>query len=156
MNAKILAALLLAMSLGLGQGHAADAKVQTIVSKLKLLNGKRGVSTSSFDQWGTGKCTIEVQEDSSALVSVTFEDTGFYFTPVAHVFENAQALSSDTLLISDSSNRPGGDACGDIGGATSYKKTLKVTDREVVISEKFRCAFELFKKYELTTKCKIK
>lgn len=138
------------------QSFAIDAGVVKIVNKLKSLDGKEGKSESSFDKWGTGKCTIEVSEDSSALLSVTFEDTGFYFTPVAHIFDDAKAIGSDTLLITDNSNRPGGDACGDFGGATGYKKTIKVTDKEVVISEKFRCVFEFFKRYELTTSCKIK
>ena len=136
-------------------GQNASASIDSIVNKLVRLDGKAGVASSNFERGGTQRCVIQTDLDEDS-VSVTFRETGYYFTPVVHVFFNrAKAISNDTLLVSTSSKRPGGDACGDAGGAVNYKKTLTVTDREVVIKEEFRCAFELFKKYQLISKCSL-
>ena len=79
-----------------------------------------------------------------------------YFTPVAHIFNaDAEAINANTVLVSTDSNRPGGDACGDAGGAMRYKKTISVNGRKVTIEESFRCAFEGLKKYVLTSTCQL-
>lgn len=134
--------------------HAQDARVQSLIGKLTKLNGKSGVATSTVERDGTGRCTVRVEKDETGT-SVYFDDTGYYFTPVAHIFDDAESVSATTVLVSRSSDRPGGDACGTAGGAIRYKKIVSLEGKTLKIEETFRCSLELFKKYELTSTCKL-
>lgn len=134
--------------------HAQDARVQSLIGKISKLDGKSGVATSTIERDGTGRCTLRVETDESGT-SIFFDDTGHYFTPVAHIFNDAEAVSETTVLVSTSSDRPGGDACGTAGGAVRYKKTVSLVGKTLKIEETFRCSLELFKKYELTATCKL-
>lgn len=134
--------------------HAQDARVSSLIGKLTKLNGKSGVVTSTVEREGSGRCTLRVETDESGT-SIFFDDTGYYFTPVAHIFDDAEAVSDSVVLVSTSSDRPGGDACGTAGGAIRYKKTVSLVGKTVKIEETFRCSLELFKKYELTSTCKL-
>ncbi len=134
--------------------QAADQNVQKIVAQLIKLDGSVGKLTSTVEKDHTGICQIAV-DSSAEVVSVSFEGTGLYFTPVAHIFNDAKAVNANTVLVSTDSNRPGGDACGDSGGATRYKQTVSVKANQVKIEESFRCTFEGFKKYILTSTCQL-
>lgn len=155
MKKNLLVVMVLAASCSFASSaFAGSGDVMDMVKKVKALNGRTGKVASSYENDSTGKCTIAVSEDEYG-VSVSFEDTGFYFTPIAHITEEAEAESSNTLIVSTNSNRPGGDACGDSGGAINYKKTLTIKGREVRIAESFRCTFEGFKKYNLISTCTL-
>lgn len=130
-------------------------KVGNFVTKLKKLDGKQGVATNNTGENGTGVCEVEVV-DSEDTVSLYLNGTGQYFTPVAHIFYDTAKVKSDSkILVDTDSNRPGGDACGDFGGAVGYKKYITIENNKVTISESFRCTFELFKKYDLKTSCQL-
>lgn len=131
---------------------ASDAS--EFVSKLKALDGRTGMVASSFENDSTGVCRIAVEE-SEYGVSVSFEETGFYFTPIAHITEDAKSMGENTLLVSTNPNRIGGDVCGDFGGAFKYKKKLSLNGREVKIEETFRCVLDGFKKYHLVSICTL-
>lgn len=155
MKKNLLALMIFAVSCSFtNSAFAGSSDVMDMVKKVKALNGRTGQVTSSYENDSTGKCTIAVSEDEYG-VSVSFEDTGFYFTPIAHIMEEAKAESSNTLIVSTNSKRPGGDACGDFGGAINYKKTLTIKGREVRITESFRCTFEGLKKYNLISTCTL-
>ncbi len=134
--------------------QAADQSVKKIVAQLIKLDGSVGKLTSTVEENHTGVCKLSVDAATEA-VTVRFEETGLYFTPVAHIFSDASAIAVNTVLVSTDSNRPGGDACGTAGGSFRYKKTVTVSERKVVIEESFRCAFEGFKKYVLTSTCQF-
>lgn len=149
----LISVLVLLMSFSFS-AQAMNPEAQPLLKKLRALNGREGRVTSNFEQSSSGECRISIEEDSEGL-SVRFENTGFYFTPVAHVFADVEVEDAQTLLVSDNSNRPGGDACGDAGGAVNYKKLLSVTNKQVKIEESFRCTFEAFKKYRLISTCEL-
>ncbi len=134
--------------------QAADQNVQKIVDQLIKLDGAVGKITSTVEENHTGICKVSV-DTSGEAVSVSFEGTGLYFTPVAHIFGNAKVVAANTLLVSTNSNRPGGDACGDSGGAVRYKQTVSVKANQVKIVESFRCTLEGFKKYTLASTCQL-
>lgn len=134
--------------------QAQDPRVEVFTAKLLKLNGKSGVASSTIERDGTGRCTVRVEKDETGT-SVYFDDTGYYFTPVAHIFDDAESVSATTVLVSRSSDRPGGDACGTAGGAIRYKKIVSLEGKTLKIEETFRCSLELFKKYELTSTCKL-
>lgn len=154
MMKTVVTTLLIAMTLGLN-AKASSSDAQDIVNKLRALNGRTGQVASNIEKDSTGRCQLSV-EDNDYGVSVTFEGTGLYFTPVAHIDENAAALDEGTLLVSTNGKRAGGDACGDWGGAINYKKTISVKQNVVTIEESFRCALEAFKKYRLISSCALK
>ena len=134
--------------------QAADQNVQNVLNQLLKLDGSIGKITSNIEDKHTGVCRLSVDAAAEA-VTIRFEDTGLYFTPVAHVFTDAKVIATNTLLVSTDSNRPGGDACGIAGGSFRYKKTVAVNGRKVVVEESFRCALEGFKKYILTSTCQL-
>ncbi len=134
--------------------QAADQNVKKIVDQLIKLDGAVGKIISTVEENHTDVCKVSVDVAAEA-VTVRFEDTGLYFTPVAHIFNDARVIAVNTVLVSTDSNRPGGDACGIAGGSFRYKKTVAVSERKVVIEESFRCALEGFKKYVLTATCQL-
>lgn len=134
--------------------HAMDPEARTIVKKLKDLNGREGKVASNIEKESTGVCRITVDQDQDGI-SLSFEGTGYYFTPIAHIFSDVEVEDKNTLIVSTNSNRPGGDACGDFGGAVGYKKMISLKNRQVKIEETFRCTLEGFKKYKLTTTCTL-
>ncbi|MEH0860918.1 hypothetical protein [Halobacteriovorax sp. DPLXC-1] len=150
MNNLVITFLLLISALNVAAFSGAEAK---FVSKLKKLDGKTGVTSTNTNDTGTGECSIEVDSLADS-VSLYFRDTGYYFTPVAHAFsDSAELVDANTLLVSEDSNRPGGDACGSYGGESGYKKTITLNGDSVTIRETFRCF--LFKKYDFSFTCKL-
>lgn len=154
---KYLMTLVLVIISGGASANANEQEgISQIKSQLMSMNGKSGSFISNFDKENNGTCTLEVTQSELGM-SVVFSGTGSYLTPVAHLFdENLKMLTDDTVLVSDNSNRPGGDACGDYGGAIGYQQTLSIEGNTVKIQEKYRCTFEFFKKYTLVTSCTVK
>ncbi|CAE78635.1 hypothetical protein predicted by Glimmer/Critica [Bdellovibrio bacteriovorus HD100] len=153
MFGKILASTLLLSSI------SASAGGNDFVSRLKALDGREGKIVSSYDDENTGRCRLELQkyelEDGSQGLAVYLQDTGMYFTPSAGLDKETKLKDANTAVVSTSSERPGGDACGDFGGALGYKKVLVLKDNQVTIRETFRCVMDGFKKYDLSTTCQF-
>lgn len=149
-----LAACLMIVSLAAHAGGNDIGNAGLLMNQLKALNGRSGKLVDSYDKENSGKCRLQVVADTDGM-TVSFEDTGMYFTPVAHIYETTQAEDANTLLVSTNSKRPGGDACGDFGGAVRYKKQVAIKGNVVAIRETFRCSFEGFKKYDLMTVCQF-
>lgn len=160
-NALVAAALLLtsfsAVAGGNDVGNAGD-----VLSRLKALNGRTGKIVETYDKGNTGKCRLELKPydfdggDGTQVTgtTVSFEDTGMYFTPIAHIDTGSEARSG-VITVETSSDRPGGDACGDFGGAIGYKKQITVKGDIVAIRETFRCVLDGFKKYDIHTICQF-
>lgn len=150
---KILAGALLLSSI------SASAGGNDFVSRLKALDGREGKIVASYDENNTGRCRLELQTydslDGGQGLAVYLQDTGMYFTPSAGLDKDTQLIDANTALVSSSSKRPGGDACGDFGGAVRYKKVLVLKDNQVTIRETFRCVMDGFKKYDLYTTCQF-
>lgn len=153
MFGKILASAVLLTSI------SATAGGNDFVKRLKALEGRAGTLVESYDPSNTGRCSLELENyeslDGSQAIAVRLTNTGMYFEPSAHLDKQTQLKDENTALISTSSKRPGGDACGDFGGAVNYKKVLVVEGKTVTIRETFRCTFEGFKKYDLATTCQF-
>lgn len=145
--------LILSATVLLSLGVQANPKEQ-FLQRVIALDGRTGVVASNFEERTSGRCTIEVELDAAdGGLSLFFRDTGTYFTPVAHVFPDAELISENTLLVSTNPDRAGGDKCGDFGGAIRYKKTISLKNNAIQIEETFRCTFEGFKKYQLVSSC---
>ncbi|AYF45174.1 MULTISPECIES: hypothetical protein [unclassified Halobacteriovorax] len=131
----------------------AAGNVSSFLKSLEKLDGQEGRVSSNTNERGTGECQIEILKDTQST-SIYFRNTGYYFTPVAHAFsDSAELVDANTLLVSEDSNRPGGDACGSYGGESGYKKTITLNGDSVTIRETFRCF--LFKKYDFSFTCKL-
>lgn len=161
MMKAILAVALLMTSISAFAGGNDVGNAGDVLSKLKALNGRTGKIVESYDKENTGKCRLELESYDYEMAnrqysgtSVKFEDTGMYFTPIAHVDSDASARSG-VIIVETSSERPGGDACGDFGGAINYKKSISVKGNLVAIRETFRCVLDGFKKYDLYTICQF-
>ncbi|MBV2169068.1 MAG: hypothetical protein KUL82_10195 [Bdellovibrio sp.] len=148
---KKLVLMVLFMASALGSKASANS-AQGLIEQLKSLNGATGRVASNIEKESTGVCKVAVTEDDYG-VSVSFEGTGLYFTPIAHISSDATLEDNNTLLISTNPNRVGGDVCGDWGGAVRYKKTISLEKNVLKISESFRCSLEGFKKYNLISAC---
>lgn len=147
---KVLLVLMVVFSSFTAQASPKEQFLQRIVA----LDGRTGAVASNFEERTTGQCTIEVQiDEADGGLSVYFRNTGGYFTPVVHVFPDAELVNEETLLVSTNPDRAGGDKCGDFGGAIRYKKTISLKNNAIQIEETFRCTFEGFKKYQLVSSC---
>ncbi|MFP5520061.1 MAG: hypothetical protein ACLGGX_09170 [Bdellovibrionia bacterium] len=148
--------------MGLSSAFAKTSEIELAKEHLRKLNGTVGTLTSDVEPNLNGKpCTIDIEEGviesfNKEYLSLRFKNTGLYFTPVAHIDAESTLVEDNTILVSTSSERPGGDACGSFGGAMRYKKTITIEEKAITISESFRCAGELFKKYELNSTCSFK
>jgi hypothetical protein len=143
------------LSLAATTAFAGGSNHYAIAKKLAALNGKTGAVVESYDN-GTQAGDKVVSEQDRSGYTVNLEVMQMYFNPVATVMmDTVKVINESSLLVSTNSDRAGGDACGDFGGATGYKKILTVENNTVTIAESFRCALEGFKKYELSTTCKF-
>ncbi|EPZ51861.1 hypothetical protein M902_2404 [Bacteriovorax sp. BAL6_X] len=135
----------------LGANVSANSNVDSFVSDLKSLSGKSGKVMMNGEE--RGSCTVVVESDSDA-VRVEFDTPELYANPVSvALLDSAELLDNDTLLVSTNSNRPGGDACGDFGGASNYKEKILIDDNSVSIDISYRCF--LFKKNEINYTCEL-
>ncbi|MFV8248496.1 hypothetical protein [Bdellovibrio bacteriovorus] len=150
---KILASAILLSSI------SASAGGNDFLKRLKALDGREGKIVASYDESNTGKCRLELQNyesiDGSQAIAVYLQDTGMYFTPSASLDKETKLKDANTAVVSTSSKRPGGDACGDFGGAIGYKKVLVLDGNQVTIRETFRCLMDGFEKYDLATTCEF-
>ncbi|WP_413288352.1 hypothetical protein [Bdellovibrio sp. HCB337] len=153
--ASLLFASLSAAAGGNDVGNAAN----NLESRLKSLNGRTGKIVDTYDQDNTGKCSLEVEDydygDGSQGINVYLRDTGMYFEPSAGITDDADYQDANTVIVSKSSDRPGGDACGDFGGAMGYKKILSLKGKKLTIRETFRCVLDGFEKYDIFTTCEF-
>ncbi|AFY00353.1 hypothetical protein [Bdellovibrio bacteriovorus] len=150
---KILASAILLSSI------SASAGGNDFLKRLKALDGREGKIVASYDESNTGMCRVELQTydslDGGQGLAVYLQDTGMYFTPSAGLDKDTKLTDANTALVSTSSKRPGGDACGDFGGAIGYKKVLVLDGNQLTIRETFRCMMDGFKKYDLSTTCEF-
>lgn len=138
-----------------GLENSDQKQIQHIKNTLKSLNGRAGVFSSNFDKDNNGTCIVDVTENSTSL-TLAFNGTGAYSLPIVHLFvDSVRLLDANTLLVSTSSDRPGGDACGDFGGAVNYKQILSVQNNTIQIQTSYRCSYEFFKKYKLVSTCSV-
>ncbi|MFG1526401.1 hypothetical protein ABMA67_15375 [Halobacteriovorax sp. RZ-3] len=143
-------AVLIAIST-FGVNVSANSDVDSFVSELKSFDGKSGKVVMNGEE--RGNCTVLIENDSDA-VRVEFDTPELYANPVSvAVLDSAELLDNDTLLVSTNSNRPGGDACGDFGGASNYKEKIVIDDNSVSIDISYRCF--LFKKNKINYTCKL-
>lgn len=149
MKKLVLTVLFITSALG---SKASANSADSLIQQLKSLHGATGRIVSNIEKESTGVCRVVVNEDDYG-VSVSLEETGLYFTPIAHISSDATLEDNNTLLVSTNPNRVGGDACGDWGGAVRYKKTISLEKNVLKISESFRCSLEGFKKYNLISAC---
>lgn len=155
--------LLPVLFLGLSSVAMADSQVSAITAKLKSLNGSVGVVVSSYEAGVEGRsCRLATEDYDFEMAgkqitgtSVTFEDTGMYFKPGVSIDSNAKTSDANTIVTSTSSKRPGGDACGDWGGAVGYKESISVKGNQVTIRQKFRCLWDAFEKFDLAIVCQF-
>lgn len=131
------------------------SSVSSLIERVKKMDSKEGRVT---DKKGNDMGTCRVNVDSNeSVVSVSLDGTDFYSDPSAFIyFSDVKLGGENTLIVSTNSDRPGGDACGDAGGAVGYKKSVVVYDNAIEIREKVRCTFSFFKKYESVAKCSFK
>ncbi|POB15201.1 hypothetical protein [Halobacteriovorax sp. DA5] len=147
---SITLAILIALS-AFGSNVSANSDLDSFVSDLKSLDGKSGKVVMNGEE--RGNCTVLVEKDSDA-VRVEFDTPELYANPVSvALLDSAELLDNDTLLVSTNSNRPGGDACGDFGGASNYKETISIDNNSVSINISFRCF--LFKKNKINYTCEL-
>ena len=125
-----------------------------LVERLIALNGRTGRLLTNLESKTSGACFVRVQRYSN-VIAVNFDGTQMEFPPVANITDNSTSLSQDVLLVTNSSERPGGDACGEWGGAVGYAQKIKVSPNRITIEEEFRCALEGFKKYHLLSACEL-
>lgn len=139
------------------QGNAfANSNIQNILKKIMLTDGKTGAPESNSENQNSDLCNVKIYENADS-VELHIEDTGYYFSPISYAFySNIELIDQNTILVSTNSNRPGGDACGDAGGAFGYKEYITVTDSKIEIRKTYRCAYELFKKHDIYTRCSFK
>ncbi|UXR66086.1 hypothetical protein EZJ49_07465 [Bdellovibrio bacteriovorus] len=149
--------------LGFNSFALADSQVEAITAKLKSLHGRVGTVVSSYESGIEGRsCRLATEDYDFEMAGrqfsgtkVTLEDTGMYFTPGVEIDNDTKSYGANTLLVSTSSKRAGGDACGDWGGAVGYKETISVEGNTVTIRQKFRCLWDAFEKFDLATVCKF-
>lgn len=160
---KLIVLMSLFASSGMAQVSFDSADTESFVAKLQALNGRTGKIVKSYDKENTGKCTLELEayeyemggENHSGMY-VRFQDTGMYFQPSVGIDSDADVSFDGSTIITDkSSKRPGGDACGDFGGAIGYKKGITIEGKKVTIRESFRCVLDGFEKYDLQTTCQF-
>ncbi len=143
--------LSLAVLIALSANVSASSNLDNFVSDLNDLNGKSGKVMMNGEE--RGNCTVLVESDSDA-VRVEFDTPELYANPVSvALLDRAELLDNDTLLVSTNSNRPGGDACGDFGGASNYKEKIVIDDNSVSIDISYRCF--LFKKNKINYTCEL-
>ncbi|MGI4993462.1 hypothetical protein ACRXCV_12570 [Halobacteriovorax sp. GFR7] len=143
--------LSLAVLIALSANVSANSNLDNFVSDLNDLNGKSGKVMMNGEE--RGNCTVLVESDSDA-VRVEFDTPELYANPVSvALLDSAELLDNDTLLVSTNSNRPGGDACGDFGGASNYKEKIVIDDNSVSIDISYRCF--LFKKNKINYTCEL-
>lgn len=156
----VAAALLMTSVSAMAGGNDVGNANSDLISRLKAANGRTGKIVESYDKENTGKCTIKVEdyvyESGEKSVIVSFEGTGMYFEPNLGIGSDADYIDANTVIAEKNSNRPGGDACGDFGGAMNYKKGLAFKGKQIAIRETFRCVLDGFKKYDLYTICELK
>lgn len=136
------------------QCFALGSSTNLIVDRILALNGRTGRLLTNLESKTSGACFVRVQRYSN-VIAVNFDGTQMEFPPVANITDNSSALSQDVLLVTNSSERPGGDACGEWGGAVGYAQKIKVSPNRITIEEEFRCALEGFKKYHLLSACEL-
>lgn len=150
---KISLISLLSLCFSFSNVHAKPS-AETILSRLSNMVDKVGRAETNTKMGHTEECRVVVESDETGT-SVSI-DAAFYFTPIAHLFNGeVKVEDNDTILVSTSSKRAGGDACGDWGGAVGYKKRLIITEDKVTVRESFRCTLEGLKKYVLESSCQF-
>ncbi|MFG1491939.1 hypothetical protein [Halobacteriovorax sp. ZH4_bin.1] len=145
--------LSLAVLIALSANVSASSNLDNFVSDLNDLNGKSGKVIMNGEE--RGNCTVLVESDSDAVrVEFDTDNPDLYANPVSvALLDSAKLIKNDTLLVSTSSNRPGGDACGDFGGETGYKEKIIIDENSVSIDISYRCF--LIQKNEINYTCEL-
>lgn len=141
----------------------AQSRAVDIVKGLRKLNGSVGRVVESYENGIAGsRCAINIQDEDFEMggerivgMTVSLNDTGMYFTPNAMITNSAKLVDDNTLLVSESSKRAGGDACGDMGGAVGFKETISLEGKKVTIRQQFRCISDGLRKTDLKTTCQF-
>lgn len=122
----------------------AVAKVPQEIARLMDQDGTfvSSINGRNIDGENGTSCKITMSPyggESSIII-----DSVAYFTPTAHLDDAKKTIKNDSVIftLTDTGRRPGGSACGDYTPMLSYKKTVEVKGRSLIIRQKFRCLLE--------------